>query len=72
MASPRYVYPWWGRNMVDDPEKHIHQTGQYKKPDPWGREQPRVKEQKKRKKHSLQITLITVQHASLSDDSAAV
>jgi hypothetical protein len=20
MASPRYVYPCWGRNMVDDPK----------------------------------------------------
>ena len=28
MASPEYVCPWWGRNMVNDPEKHIYYTRQ--------------------------------------------
>ena len=54
MASPECVYPWWGRNMVDDPEKHIHQTGQHKKLDPWEMRTTQKKEKGKgtrRKKH---------------------
>ena len=49
--------------MVDDPEKHIQQTGQYKKPDPW--EKRTTQKQKREKKYEeqnirFQITLIPV------------
>ena len=69
MASPECVYPWWGRNIVKDPEKHIHQTGQYKKHDPWEnrsiQRKEKGKDQKKRKRHSLQVTLIPAQTCKL-------
>ena len=56
MASPECVDPWWGSNMVDDPNNYIRNQipGKENKP-----EKRKGKEQKKRKKHSLQkITLI--------------
>jgi len=27
MACPQYVYPWWGRNMANDPKKAYTLTG---------------------------------------------
>ena len=76
MAIQKYVYPWWERNMVDDPEKHIQQTGQYKKLDPWEKRTTQKKEKGKeiqRKKHSSHsYTYTCAKNAKLSDDSTAV
>ena len=54
--------------MVEDPEKHIHYTGQYKKFDPWQTDQTRGKNREKKKKwkrRSLQVTLIPMQTCKL-------
>jgi hypothetical protein len=76
MASPKYVYPWWGRNMVDDPEKHIDSTGQYKKPDPWEKRTTQKQEKGKEirgTKHSLpNYTYPCTNMQSSSDNSTAV
>ena len=58
----------WSMTM----KKHILLTGQSKKPDPWGREQPRGKNKRRERKIRFKLHLSQCQHASLSDDSAAV
>jgi hypothetical protein len=59
MASPECVYPWWGRNMVDDPEKHIHQTGQYTKHDPWETDQTRGMKREKNRRSGRDIRFMS-------------
>ena len=51
MASPECVYPWWGRNMVDDPEKHID------KPDNIGNMIPRrqIKPEERKGKRTKEV-----------------
>jgi hypothetical protein len=60
MVSPRYVYPWWGRNMVDDHEKTHTLNWTIQETRSMGKRTTQRKKQKKRKKNSLQITFITV------------
>ncbi len=49
MASPRYVYPWWGRNMVNDPEKHMYYTIQLRNMIPGRTDQTRGKKRERSK-----------------------
>ena len=59
--------------MVDDPEKHIDSTGQYKKPDPWEKRTTQKQEKGKElrgTKHSLpNYTHPCANMQSLSDNS---
>jgi hypothetical protein len=62
--------------MVDDPEKHIQQTGQYKKPDPWEKittQKQKTGKEVRRTKHSLpNYTYPCMNMQSSSDDPTAV
>jgi hypothetical protein len=82
MASPKYVYPWWGRNTVDDPEKWLMTLKNiYTKLDntrkliPGRENHPEEKKGKamRRKKHLVQnYTNPCANMLSSSDDSTAV
>lgn len=54
MSSPKYIYPWWGRHMIDNPEKYRgklenmrnQMTGKDKKPEKRKKEKKMKKEEK--------------------------